>query len=164
MNINQSYSQTSFGKAYLDPQGVEKFCKDRVRSYFTEDLVETVKVAKQSEDNDLILDKDGDIYLQNAKYGKFKTCNPCCNDYIGNVFKVKIEDEAGNERMMELKMPNESMAKAIDKEFGPGTLVPKSRLKLFMAMEAASKYEKEQEKLRLEKADKAIDFLNNLSD
>lgn len=164
MNISHSYGQTSFGKAYLDPEGLEKFCKDRFRGSFTNDLIEAAKVAKNSEDNDLILDENGDIYLQNAKYGKFTTCNPCCADYNGNIFSVKIEDKNGDERMMKLKMPTERMAKNLDRAFGPGTYVPQSRLKLFMAMEAVSQYEKEQEKLRLENAENNIDFLKSLSD
>ena len=164
MNINHSYGQTSFGKAYLDPEGLEKFCKDRFRGSFASDLIEAAKVAKNSEDNDLILDENGDIYLQNAKYGKFTTCNPCWNDYKGNVFSVKIENKNGEERMMDLTMPSERAAREIDKAFGPGTYVPQARLKLFMAMEAASKYEQEQEKLKLEKAESNIDYLKNLSD
>ena len=164
MNINHSYGQTSFGKAYLDPEGVEKFCKDRFTGSFTNDLIEAAKVAKNSEDNDLILDKNGDLYLQNAKYGKFKTCNPCCADYNGKTFQVKIENQDGDKRMMELDMPTEKMAKDLDRAFGRGTYVPQSRLKLFMAMEVASQYKKEQEKIRLETTEKNINFLKNLSD
>ena len=50
MNINHSYGQTSFGKAYLDPEGVEKFCKDRFKGSFTNDLIEAASQYEKEQE------------------------------------------------------------------------------------------------------------------
>jgi len=141
--IRNGYPQTSFKGLQADTKGVIKLC-----SYgLSENLQEAVELAENSTDNKLIIDKDGGIELENEKYGRFSTYNPPRAEQKGQYFYCDIRKANNTKERLELKMPDEEMARNINEEFGPGTFIPRSKLELFKAMVAASQYEKEQAKI-----------------
>jgi len=143
MNTITSYSNTSFGSAYINPKGAEKFCK-RWNSEMINKFVKTVEKAKQSKENHIILDENGTIKLRNEEYGEFVTNNPANKQVNNNVFScdIRTNEGEGEVKRFYLEMPDEVSARKLGDSFAPGTLVPEDRMDLFDAMEAASNYKK----------------------
>lgn len=141
MNIAPSCNNTSFGSAYINPKGAEKFY-NTWGSKMTNKLIKTAEKAKQSKENHLILDENGTIKLKNAEYGEFTTCNPPRADVRGNMFFCDIRNNGGEINRLILDLPDEVSAKRIGESFEAGTLVPEGRLDLFDAMELESEYKK----------------------
>lgn len=141
MNFTPSCSNTSFGSAYINPKGAEKFCKEW-KSPLVNKLIKTAEKAKQSKENHLILDENGIIKLKNERYGEFTTCNPARADVRENMFSCDIRKNSGEIDRLVLFMPDEASARKVGESFEAGALVPEGRLDLFDALEMESNYRK----------------------
>ena len=167
MNISHSYNNPSFGKAILDPTGIEKFCNDRLRGDFADLLIEVAKTAKASKNNDLILDAAGDIFYKSKDHqelGKFTIANPTSPMAKGSSLELRVEKENGKLDWLYLDLPDEETARKYANKYRGGELMPKLRLITFEAIEAASKHLEALDNLRKQAAAKAITTLKELSD
>lgn len=141
MNYISSRGSTSFGSAYINPKGAEKFCKTWGNE-MTNKLIKTVEKAKNSKENHLILDENGIIKLKNEQYGEFITNNPPRAEVIENVFSCDIRNDDGKVSRFILDMPEEASARRLEESFHSGNTIPEGRMDLFNAMEAAANYKK----------------------